>query len=317
MDLRFWGCRGSLPASITTDMIREKLKQAVSVMLDEGIDKNTDLDTFIDEKLPFWMAGTYGTNTSCVEISTGQDYILCDAGSGLRDFGNWIMTNSGPAPHTFHIFLSHPHWDHIQGFPFFVPAYIAGNRIIIYGCHDNLHTVFDVQQSSPFFPVLFGDLGADIQFVKLSPGESFEIAGCNVKTIEQRHPGLSYGYRFERNNKAIVYSTDCEHKQEAEIGESPHIEFFKNADLLIFDAQYSYGDACTLKEEWGHSNNILGVEMAKTARVKRLCLFHLEPTVDDRVLDRVLHDTQRYSQLFDATVPLEIYMAREGLTFSL
>ena len=265
--------------------------------------------------LPFSVRGTFGGNTSCVEIITGGDeYVLCDLGTGVREFGNRVLAEHGPgAKHCYNVFLSHPHWDHIMGFPFFTPAYIPGNRIRIHGCHQVLREALENQQSAPSFPVDFRSLGATIEFVTLEPGRSYDVAGLSVTALKQFHGGDSYGYRFSRGGKSIVYSTDCEHKYSTLDESYPFVEFYRNADLLIFDAMYSLADTMSVKEDWGHSNNVVAVELAQAARVKRLVLFHHEPVFDDRMIERILADTIRFEEISRRGAKVEVISAYDGL----
>jgi len=314
MKVRFWGTRGSLPASINSKGIREKLRGALEIAVEKGLGPDSDIETFIDQSLPFWISGTYGANTSCAEIRHGDDFLICDAGSGFRDLGNHLIRTYGmKGPKDFHIFISHPHWDHIQGFPFFTPIYIPGNRITIYGGHDNIREAFLTQQSQPFFPIDFKNLGAEIDFVVLDPEKTHEVKGFQITVKEQSHPGKSYGYRFERDGKVVVYSTDSEHKSESDEDTEQFVEFFRKADLLIFDAQYTFADASTIKEDWGHSNNLIGVELALKAGVKHLCLFHLEPVSTDQTLDKFLHDTRKLATLLGEDEILEVSIAWDGM----
>ena len=312
---RFWGVRGSLPASCSFITVQTKIERALKIAVAKGLGPESDIKAFVRDSLDFATRGAYGTNTSCVQIEhAGDDLVVCDAGSGIRDLGHQLMKQGAGTGRRIHIFLSHLHWDHIQGFPFFAPAYVPGNRITVYGAHTGLAEAFQAQQRPPGFPVPFSDLGADIDFVELSVDEKPEIAGLSVTILEQRHPGISYGYRFGVGGRCIVYSTDSEHKS-GEDGEDGFLEFCHRANLLIFDAQYQFAEANLAKEDWGHSNNLVGVELAKAAEVAHLCLFHLEPTVDDHVLQRFLEDTRRYSELAEGW-PLQISMAYEGLVIN-
>ena len=314
MQVHFWGTRGSIPASLDADSIRHKVKAALEIAAQKGFSSKSDIDAFIDNELPFWAKGTYGTNTSCVEIRDGDDFILCDAGSGLRDFGNYAVRTYGKkSPTEFHILISHLHWDHIQGFPFFIPAFMEGTRITVYGCHKDMYQAFSVQQSTPFFPIEYKNLGAEIRFIELVPDETYDINGFKVTAKEQHHPGKSYGYRIEKGAKVVVYSTDSEHKSESEEDSGHFVDFFRRADLLIFDAQYSLADASTVKADWGHSNNFIGVELAQQAGVKHLCLFHNEPASSDENLDKFLLDTQRLASLLTEDTALQISIARDGM----
>ncbi len=318
MDVRFWGTRGSIPASLDAREVRSKVRAALAKAVEHGLGQGVDLDGFMDEHIPFSERATYGNNTSCVEIRDGKHFVLCDAGTGIRLFGNHVMElESGERPREFHVVLSHLHWDHIQGFPFFSPALIPGNRIILYGCHPDLEKAFTLQQSPPFFPLEFENLGADIRFETLVPGREVEIAGFRVIPKKQDHPGMSFGYRFERGGKTVVYSTDAEHKNVKEEDMSPFTAFFKKADLLIFDAQYTFADACTVKKDWGHSNNLIGVEMAQHAEVRHLVLFHQDPNHTDSELDRLLEDTKKLTRLLMEKETLQITIAWDGLMIRL
>jgi phosphoribosyl 1,2-cyclic phosphodiesterase len=317
MRVYFWGTRGSLPTSITNKMIEAKIFKAVKAARNHKMETDEEIKTFIRNELPFAVRGGYGGNTSCIELRGGDEYVLGDAGTGLRDFGNYYMkakmTGQKNLPTVFNIFISHLHWDHIQGFPFFTPAFIPGNKIHIYGCHADLEQIFINQQNAPCFPVPLQAMRAEIRFHVIQPGRSYDIAGINVTGIKQNHPGDSYGYSFIKDGKNVVYSTDAEHKDSAKDDNYEFIKFFQNANLLIFDAQYSFLDAVDTKENWGHSSNLLGVELAVRAGVQRLCLFHNEHTFDDEALDQFLNDTRKYLQILDSSSRLEIYLAYDGL----
>jgi phosphoribosyl 1,2-cyclic phosphodiesterase len=316
MEIHFWGTRGSLPASLVAEKVREKVFRALKAASGSGRVLLTDeaIGLFIDGELPFAVRGTYGGNTPCLQIGGAEPFVLCDAGTGLRDFGNAFLRSArGSEPAIFHLFLSHLHWDHIQGFPFFVPAYRPGNEIHIYSGHGKAEQALVNQQAAPSFPVPFASLGAQIRFHRLDPGAVHEIAGFSVRVLAQNHPGGSFGYAFGRDGRTIVYSTDAEHGAEVQGPGNPFVDFCRGADLLIFDAQYSLADALGPKETWGHSSNVLGVELAVSAGVKRLCLFHSEPTRDDDGMDRFLAETRDYLRLHAPDSPLLIDLAYDGL----
>lgn len=317
IQVHFWGTRGSLPASITASAVRKKVLQAIKRTRSLQFESDEDVETFIDSELPFSIRGTYGSNTSCLEIKGGDEYLLCDAGTGLRDFGNYVM--QGPdrgqkeKQKIFHIFLSHLHWDHIQGFPFFTPAYLPGARVNVYGFHEDLEKIFVNQQNPPCFPVPLSVMKADIRFTVLETGKEYQVGDVRVKGWQQNHPGDSFGYLFEKDGKRIVYSTDSEHIGEVDEEDYPFLTHFRDADLLIFDAQYALLDALYMKENWGHSSNIIGVELSVKARVKHLCLFHNEPTTGDERLDQFLEETRRYLEIYADSYPLKIDIAYDGL----
>ncbi|MRR15865.1 MAG: MBL fold metallo-hydrolase [Deltaproteobacteria bacterium] len=321
MKVHFWGTRGSLPTSVTTRSIASKIFKAIQASRTCELKTDEAIKAFIREALPFSVRESYGGNTACVAISNEQEYIVCDAGTGLRDLGHEYMKSRAGGreslPRVFHIFISHLHWDHIQGFPFFTPAYLPGNQIRIYGHHAALEETFVRQQDPPCFPVPLRDMKADISFHLLSTDHEYDIAGVKVTAVKQKHPGDSYGYCFMANGKKVVYSTDSEHDAGALDDHYRFIEFFKNAELLIFDAQYSFLDAVDAKENWGHSSNLLGVELAMRAGVKRLCLFHHEHTLDDEALDQFLADTGKYLNILDSSSGMEIHLAYDGLSIEI
>ena len=318
MEIRFWGCRGSFPAPVTALAVENKIKAALHHAVEKRLDALDDIDDFMEKDLPFSVRGTYGFNTPCVEIRDGDTFVVCDAGSGLRDLGQQAMHQNGnTAPHDFHIIISHLHWDHIHGFPFFLPALKENNLITLYGCHDGLDAAFIAQQENPFFPLALKDMAADIQFVKLDTKNTHHIQGFDVIPKLQHHPGQSYGYRFEKNGKSIVYSGDLELHPENKDALETVIPFINNADLLIFDAQYTFVETCTVKKNWGHSSNLVGVELAIKAGVKHLCLFHHDPTTTDEDLDNLLKDTVKLIETIYPDHSLDVSIAWDGLTLQI
>src|SRR5262249_40928577 len=167
----------------------------------------------------------------------------------------------------------------------------------IYGCHNVLEAAFRRQHSAPSFPVDFSQIGARVEFVRLETDTPYEVAGLKVRAMRQRHGGDSYGYRFEHDGSVLVYSTDSEHKLDDPEVTEEFVTFFQDADLVIFDAMYSLAEAVTVKEDWGHSSNVVGVELCQMARVKHLCMFHHDPNSDDDKLTAMLRDTRRFEEI--------------------
>jgi len=316
--IRFWGTRGSLPVSLTAAEVRAKVIAAVRGASGRVFGSVRELGDYVDG-LGLAVSGTYGGHTSCVEIETGgPEYVLCDLGSGLRPFGQAALARHGPAtPQTYHIFVSHLHWDHIMGLPFFTPAYIPGNRVRFYGGHAELEAALRRQQDPPSFPVDFSYLRADIEFVRLEPGRRYDIAGMAVTTKLQHHAGDSYGYRFESGGRTVVYTTDSEHKLVDPAETDGFVDLFRDADVVIFDAMYSLAEATSIKADWGHSSNVVGVELCQLAGARHLCLFHHEPANDDETIDRVLADTRRLEEITRSGEPLLVTAAYDGMEIPL
>ncbi len=321
MQVYFWGTRGSLPTSCDARAVRDKVRRALVASRGVALDTDEKMEDFIDTRLPFATRGTYGGNTPCVEIRGGEEYVLCDAGSGLRDFGMHAMSpevlNRSHPPRVFNLFMSHLHWDHLMGFPFFTPAFIPGTTVNIFSAHENARASFERQQQEPNFPVSLDYMGADINFHEIEPHTDLEIAGFTVRAFPLDHPGGSFGYRFRRNGKTAVYASDAEHKEAAEDPNYPFLDIIRGADLLIFDAQYPMAEALGGKRDWGHSSNILAVELSVKADVKRVVLFHLEHTASDEQFDDFLQDTREYLEIYDESSDLRVYMAYDGLCIEL
>ena len=316
--IRFWGTRGSLPVALTAADVRAKLVSALCTADGRRFANDREAGDYVDS-LDFSVAGTYGGHSSCVEIEAGAPlYVLCDLGSGVRPFGEAAIARHGPeTPQTYHIFMSHMHWDHIMGLPFFGPAYIPGNRLCIYGGHPGLEAALRRQQSPPSFPVDFSIFRAQIEFVTLAPDTRHDIVGMGVTLIRQYHGGDSFGYRFEAGGRTVVYSTDSEHKLGDPQANDAFIEFFRGADVVIFDAMYSLADAISVKADWGHSSNIVGVELCQRAGARHLCLFHHEPASSDHTIERVLNDTRRYEAITRTGAPLYVSAAYDGMEIDL
>jgi phosphoribosyl 1,2-cyclic phosphodiesterase len=315
----FWGTRGSLPVALTASDVRQKITAALTAANGKTFSTSAALNEFI-EHLPFTTRGTFGGNSSCVEIVTGgHEHIICDMGSGARPLGHAKIAAFGALnPQTYHIFISHLHWDHLMGFPFFAPMYIPGNRIVIHGCHARIEDAFKLQMSAPCFPVDYSQAGAKIEFDIMTPGKTQFIAGINVMPKLQLHEGDSYGYRFDSIDRRVVYSTDSEHKLDSSSEHEDYVKFFNKADLVIFDAMYSLAEAVSVKADWGHSSNMVGVELCQAAKAKRLALFHHEPMHDDKQLSRLLSETRRLEEITRASHgPLEVISAYDGLTVTL
>jgi phosphoribosyl 1,2-cyclic phosphodiesterase len=320
--VRFWGTRGSLPVALTWRDVRDRLARALVAANGKGLDTIEKAQAFAERELGFAVSHTFGGHSSCVELEPGDapqdEYFVCDMGSGARPFGEHVNARQAGRPATIHVFMSHMHWDHIMGFPFFGPAYRPGNRIRIYGCHGELEHAFRRQQDPPSFPVRFGALASKIEFMHLEPGEVHPISGgLSVKPQLQHHSGDSFGFRFENGGKALVYTTDSEHKLEDQAARQRVIDFFRGADLVIFDAMYSLADAVSVKADWGHSSNVVGVELCQAARARRLALFHHEPANGDDAIERILRETRRLEELTREDRPLEVVAAYDGLEIEL
>jgi phosphoribosyl 1,2-cyclic phosphodiesterase len=316
--VRFWGTRGSIPVALTTADVRDKLALALVQASGRTFKSYEEAHAFASSELDFSLTHTFGGHTPCVELELGSDeYFVCDMGSGARPFGVHVLAKQARRPATINIFMSHVHWDHIMGFPFLGPAYVPGTTIRIHGCHDVIEQAFRLQQSPPCFPVTFEQLGAKIEFVKLTPDKTHEVAGLKVTPHLQLHGGDSFGYRFEHDGKKVIYSTDSEHKLENRTEAEAFANFFRDADCVIFDAMYALAEAISVKADWGHSSNIVGVELCQMARAKHLVLFHHEPANNDATLEGLLKEARRFEELTRGDHALKVSAAYDGMEIDL
>jgi phosphoribosyl 1,2-cyclic phosphodiesterase len=314
MRLRFWGTRGSIPVALTAADIRDRLAQALVRASGRTFADFEEAHAFATHELDFSLTHTFGGHTPCVEaVIPGDEYYVFDMGSGARPFGAHVLARQAGRNATVNVFMSHVHWDHIMGFPFFGPAYVRGTRIRIHGCHDILEHAFRLQQSPPCFPVTFSQLGAQIEFVKLEPDQPYRVNDVTVTPHLQLHGGDSYGYRFEHGGKCAIYSTDSEHKLENRAEAEAFAQFFRDADVVVFDAMYALAEAISVKADWGHSSNIVGVELCQMARARHLVLFHHEPANNDATLQALLNEARRFEELTRGDHVLQVSAAYDGL----
>ncbi len=312
----FRGVRGSIPTPMNAGQVEEKLAKALEKAKPSDLKSAASRKAFIN-KLPIEIRGCFGGNSSCVEIAVNGEHLVFDGGSGLRELGlEWMKCEFGKGQGRAHIFFSHTHWDHILGVPFFVPFYIKGNRFDIYSPHPNIRERLVKQQDKEFFPVPFKAFSATIDFPDMGEKTNVEIGKTNIAWKEMYHPGKSFAYRVDFNGKSLIYATDAEYKKLSMEYLKPVVDFFHGADVLIFDAQYTFSEGLE-KEDWGHSSTFIGVDLAVEAKVKKLVFFHHEPTYSDFKLMDIFGQTEKYLKLLGAKTPPQLMLAREGLTLDL
>ena len=289
MKLRFWGTRGSIAT-------------------------------------PGPSTNRFGGNTSCVEMVTkaGKRFIF-DCGTGLRLLGNDLLANA-PRPIHATILISHTHWDHIQGFPFFAPIFMPGGQFTVCGpagSYNSLPETLSGQMEYTYFPVKLGDLGSRLDYKELAEGEN-EVDGVRVVAQRLNHPAATLGYRIEADGVSVMYVCDHEPYWESlwrtdippgqlksilHAGDRRHADFLLNADVVIHDAQYT-PEEYPSKKNWGHSTYSYVTKIAAAAKVKRLFLTHHDPSHDDAALSRMEEQSQAIA--LAAGSPMKVSVAWEG-----
>ena len=228
----------------------------------------------------------FGGNTSCVEVAAGGERIILDAGTGIRNLGEWLLKKD--APHAT-LLLSHTHWDHINGFPFFTPAFMPDRSFTVMAGHvrdeGGVRKVLSGQMAQPFFPVPLEAMRGSLAFADFEAGDSFDLGDrVRVRTTPLNHPNGATGYRIEHGGKAMCYITDTEHvpgKPDENI-----LALIEGADLVIYDATYTEEEFPN-KIGWGHSTWEEGVRLCQAANVRMLVIFHHDPTHDDAIMETI------------------------------
>jgi phosphoribosyl 1,2-cyclic phosphodiesterase len=256
----------------------------------------------------------YGGNTPCLELTTpgGMRFIL-DCGTGLRMLSNRCRAASGGCVLDAHIFVTHYHWDHIQGIPFFAPLFGEQNRFHFYSFRsdflgrDSLKRVFEAQMALPYSPVDLSAMSAAREFTELTGGDRLTVGDTAVSACWLNHPQGCLGYRFDTPDGSIVYTTDNEPGQRE--FDATLLKFCAGADVLINDAQFTPEQLAGCRKGWGHSSWEASVHLAKEAGVRQLVLFHHDPDSTDRNLDDILRQSQNRFE--------NVCMAAEGMVLSM
>ena len=310
MKIRFWGVRGSIPTPLTPQQIQSKIMAAVQ-RITPGDLKNSATRARFVSSLPSWIFGTTGGNTACVELIHNNTDIILDAGTGLR-----VLGKSKKCPQKYHLFLSHFHWDHINGFPFFDHAFNPNLEIQVYSHQKDAQKYFYNQMAEPYSPPSVApSITKNIVFNNLQEDKQFFIDDIKVNSHKMRHPGDSYSFSFEVNGKKFVYATDVELKSTDFSSQTDGQEVFRNADVIVIDSQYTVQEVYR-KENWGHSAFCYVIDFAIFWNIKNIYLFHHEPTYDDRKLDSILQAARWYAQYIGHS-DIHIEMAKESLEVEL
>nr|WP_047166388.1 MBL fold metallo-hydrolase [Sphingomonas sp. Y57] len=317
MLVRFWGTRGSLPVAPRARAIEDKIVGALMRASGRNFADEDAARRFVNDELSFGEGHSYGGATTCLEIEGADDsFFILDMGSGLRELGNDAFRRIGQQgrARTFNFFMSHLHWDHIMGFPFFGPAFDPDARIVIHSGHADCEAALRRQQEEISFPVAFDWLRAKIEFKVLTPGEVHHVDGIDVELMPQDHSHVSYAWKFRRDGKTFVFSTDAEHRMDDVEDKAAFEAFFHRADLVVCDTMYSLAESITLKADWGHSSNVMAVNLCHGAGARKLVLFHHEPTSSDADIDALLEETIRYEALNRRDYPpLEVVCSYDSL----
>jgi anti-anti-sigma factor len=318
MLLKFWGVRGSIPAPLTSSQVQGKIIRALNeaVIRQADLSDHQAIQEFVTGLSPS-IRGTVGGNTSCISLETPEGLVIFDAGTGMRELGNALMEREfGHGKGEAAIFFTHTHWDHIQGFLFFRPAFVPGNRFTVYHIHPHVEQVLVDQMKPEWFPVQFDHVLANLEFKSIEVDEVVNLAGLKIHSKALQHPGGAYAFRVENGSSCLVLATDGEYKNLSASHTKEYIDFFSGAEVLVFDAMYSVRESI-IREDWGHSSSLIGADIARQAGVKKLVLFHHDPALEDDEIWRVHQATLEYMSQDFSSVPPEVLVATDGLEINL
>jgi phosphoribosyl 1,2-cyclic phosphodiesterase len=312
MRIQYYGVRGSIPTPLLPEEVELKVKRFLVRVIRTREYRGLKLKDALKD-MPFHAKTTYGGNTPCIYISIGGEHVILDGGSGVRMLGFDLMKQEfGKGTGTARIFFSHTHWDHIQGLPFFVPLFIPGNQFEFYSCFPDLEERLRYQHDPRFFPIDMDYMQSTKKFVQMDPDKDHDFGAYRLKIQKQNHPGESFAFRFEAGDKTFVYSTDVEFSEKNYDQLHSAVEFYRDADVVTFDSQYTLDEALN-KIDWGHSSIQIGIDLAHDAGVKRVVLFHYDPTYSDEKISDIVRIGNSYRDKLYPESTMEIIPAHEGL----
>ncbi len=313
MLLKFYGVRGSIPAPLLPNNYKAKITEILKLSSLKDLSSDEKVSSFIN-KLPTHLSNIYGGNTSCIYISDGETHLIFDAGSGIVKLGHDLE-----GVDKINLFFSHTHLDHINGLPLFTPLLDSNNSIDFYSIHADLEKVLSNQQKSYFFPKEFKDTASKKKFIKLDEGKAITIGNLEINSIRLNHPNGSYAYKIldKKSNKSIVYATDGQYEVKTDLNR--FYDFYKDVDVLIFDAQYTDAELIN-KIDYGHSSASIGIDIARKANVKKIFLFHMDFFADEKMIDTILNNAIEYDNStygYKNHPKLEILVANEDIEMNL
>ncbi|WP_039927360.1 MBL fold metallo-hydrolase [Leptospira vanthielii] len=317
MIVQLYGVRGSIASPLRNQDYRKKIIDILDLYRQTGA--GVSADEFW-QNLPYHLKFVTGSDTTCVSVTDdeGEVYIL-DMGTGLRNLGDELVSDylSSKLKKTVSFFITHTHWDHIQGLPFFKPIYFPDFQLNFYSPYSDLESRLQKQQEPEYFPVSLDGTGSAKDFKLFFPGDVLEFAsGMKVECYPLKHPGGSFAYKFtNRAGKIFIFATDAEFTgADMDLIHECH-PFFAEADLLILDTQYTLDESFS-KFDWGHTAYTMSVNCASSWKVKNLVLTHHEPSYSDEKIYEIYNDAKLHKEQLGEK-KLKIHLAREGLRFHL
>lgn len=296
--VKFWGVRGSL----TTPMTPDELAAHVTALLQQydiqkKLDPKKSVDSFLKELRNENVSG-FGGHTSCVQLTSKGRILIIDGGSGIKNLGDLLITDH--SVDEYHILMTHFHWDHVLGLPFFTPLYLRGKKINFYAVQPDLEKNIRKVFTKPFHPVAFQDLGAQINFHQIPLRRKCDVNGFDIEAYQLDHPDPCFGFKISSEGRTLSYCVDHEGVRKTPEQLEEDAALFSGAHTLVFDAQYSV-DEIHKKQNWGHSTAAIGLQTAFRESIESVLFVHHDPSHQTEDILALEYETKKFERLWMET----------------
>ncbi|HRO67377.1 MAG TPA: MBL fold metallo-hydrolase [Pseudobdellovibrionaceae bacterium] len=291
--VKFWGTRGSIPSSMQPGEWSLHFEALLKGFFASGHKDPSEIGAYM-KKLETPLIGGYGSSTTCVEVKSPKAQLIIDGGSGIRLLSERIMSGAvagGKGP--FHIYMTHYHWDHVIGLPFFTPHFLPGVQVHYYAVHPELEGLIRGIFKKPYFPVPFESLPSHIHFHTLEPRKPFRIEDMTLTPYKLDHPDACWGVRVESGKAAYAHCVDTEGTRVSSEDLGEDLPLYQKADLMYFDAQYTFPELAD-KANWGHSAAQIGLDIAFREKIKRVLFAHHDPGASIQTIEEIRAQTREY-----------------------
>ena len=328
MELTFWGVRGSISSGETPQEeernIRDVLKKFTETQKDNpGREADSLIDEFVETNRNEILS--QGCHTISVDIKTPKTQMIIDCGSGMLRLANEIIKDpKALGQGEFHIFLTHFHWDHLMGLPFFTPIYIKNNVINLYAVQEDLERVIKLIFTPPMFPVPYKMLASNIRFHKLEPRKPFQLNELAVTPYELDHPDTCWGFKVTNGTRTLSHCVDTMANRVSDRDLGPDLPLYQDTDLMVFDAQYSFVELLE-KSDWGHSSASIGIDIAIKRNIPKVVFIHHDPlarphkirTIEKQARSYYKNQRKSFEKRGLKPPEIEIIFGREGLKLTI
>lgn len=293
LTVKFWGTRGSLPSSMLPGEWSHHFESLMRGFFAAGFREPQEISSYM-KGIETPVLGGYGASTTCVEVQSPKGRVIIDGGSGIRVLSEKLMSGAvagGKGP--FHIYMTHYHWDHVIGLPFFTPHFLPNVQVHYYAVHPELESLIRGIFKKPYFPVPFESLPSNIHFHVVEPRKPFQIEDMTLTPYQLDHPDPCWGLKVEHNGSAYAHCVDTEGTRCSRTDLGADLPLYQDVDLMYFDAQYTFPELAD-KANWGHSAAQIGLDIAFREKVKQVLFAHHDPGASIQTIEEIRAQTREY-----------------------